>query len=80
MSKILVMALLLFFVSGVSVAGTSLSESFEKIDANSDGMLSISEISATSELAKRFEVADKDSSGEISLNEYQSFFALAEAE
>lgn len=83
MNKILVMALLLFFGGGVSVASgisSSLNEGFGKTDVNSDGVISISEISATSELAKKFDVADKDSNGGISLSEYQSFFALAEAE
>ncbi len=83
MNKILMMALLLFFLSGVSVASSllsNLSEGFGKTDVNSDGALSKSEISSTSELAKKFDVADKDSNGGISLSEYQLFFALAEAE
>jgi len=84
MNKIIMFTVVLLMVNGVVLAGEAppqaMNKGFEKMDANSDGMLTPEEVTSNSSLAQRFASVDADGSGSIDISEYQFFSALTEAD
>jgi len=71
--KILILTLVpgLFFVAGLQAADAILT--FEEMDRDANGYISLDEAKATSDIANNFKQIDSDDDGNINITEFQEY-------
>ena len=72
-SKILILTLVpgLFFTAGLQAADAILT--FEEMDSDSNGYISLDEAKATNDIANNFKQIDTDDNGKINITEFQEY-------
>jgi len=78
MKKQLVTALTLIAVSGVAWAGGSGNVSFQKLDTNRDGQISLDEAKKSPEVSKMFGQADANRDGKLDSSEFSALETMPE--
>jgi EF hand len=79
MKKQFVTALTLIAVSGVAWAGGSGKVSFQKLDTNRDGQISLNEAKKSPEVSKKFGQADANRDGKLDSSEFSALETMPES-